>query len=62
MLRVNDNGIGLPQDIDFHKTDTLGIQLINNLVKQIDGTIELNKTGGTSFTIRFQELKYKERI
>ena len=61
-LIVSDNGIGLPQDIDFRKTDTLGLQLITSLVKQIDGTIKLDRTNGTSFTVKFQELKYKDRM
>ena len=62
MLRVSDNGIGLSKEIDFSKAETLGLQLINSLVKQIDGSIKLDKTNGTSFTVQFQELKYKDRI
>jgi two-component sensor histidine kinase len=33
-LRVSDNGIGLPQKIDFLKADTLGLQLITSLVNR----------------------------
>ena len=62
MLMVCDNGVGLSDDLDFRKTESLGLQLVNNLVNQIDGTIELDKANGTKFTIRFQELKYKDRI
>ncbi len=58
---VGDNGIGFPEDIDFKKTDSLGLQLVNNLVSQIDGEIELNKSHGTEYKIIFKELKYKER-
>ena len=58
---VGDTGIGFPEDIDFKKTDSLGLQLVNNLVNQIDGEIELNKNHGTEFKIIFKELKYKER-
>jgi two-component sensor histidine kinase len=61
-LSVSDNGIGLPEDFNFTNTDSLGLLLINNLVKQLDGTIELDKNGGTTFKIIFKELKYKERI
>ncbi len=59
---VGDTGIGFPEDLDFKKTDSLGLQLVNNLVSQIDGEIELNKNHGTEFKIIFNELKYKERI
>jgi len=62
MLRLSDNGIGLPDEIDFRKTESLGLQLVTNLVKQIDGTIELDKSQGTAFTVKFKELKYKDRI
>lgn len=62
MLRVSDNGIGLPKNVNFRETSSLGLQLINSLVKQIEGTIELDQISGTSFTIQFQELKYDDRI
>ena len=59
---VGDNGKGFPKDIDFRNTDSLGLQLINNLVNQIDGQITLNNDNGTEFKILFPELIYKERI
>jgi len=62
ILKVSDNGIGLPEDVDFREASSLGLQLITSLVKQIEGTIELDENQGTSFTIKFQELKYKDRI
>jgi two-component sensor histidine kinase len=62
ILTVSDNGVGFPEDIDFKNTDTLGLQLVNTLVGQLDGTIELNEDEGTEFTITFQELHYKNRI
>ena len=61
-LIIGDNGIGFPSNIDFKRTDSLGLQLVNNLVGQIEGEIELNKRSGTEFKIVFNELKYKSRI
>ncbi|WP_286244365.1 MASE3 domain-containing protein [Methanobacterium ferruginis] len=61
-LTINDNGIGFPDDLDFKNTNSLGLQLVNNLINQIDGDIQLNKTHGTEFIITFKELKYTERI
>ncbi|MCE8428361.1 MAG: hypothetical protein J5U19_08250 [Candidatus Methanoperedens sp.] len=52
---ISDNGIGFPEDIDFRKTTTLGLQLVTSLVGQLDGTIELDKRGGTEFKIEFKE-------
>ena len=55
---VKDNGNGFPQNINFKKTETLGLQLVNALAEQIKGSVnmETKKTTGTSFTINF---KYK---
>ena len=53
-LVVSDNGISLPEGMDFRKTESLGLQLVNLLVeKQLKGSIELNMTGGTEFRIKF---------
>lgn len=52
-LIVADKGIGFPDDIDFRNTETLGMQLVDALVKQLDGTIELDRREGTKFTILF---------
>jgi PAS domain S-box-containing protein len=60
-LIVSDNGIGFPEKADFRNTETLGLKLVISLISQLDGTIELNRTGGSTFTIRFSELLYKER-
>lgn len=56
ILNVRDDGIGFPQDLDLENTGTLGMQLITSLTEQIDGEMELNKTNGTDFKIKFKEL------
>jgi len=60
-LIVSDNGIGFPEQIDFRNTETLGLKLVISLTSQLDGEVELNRTGGSTVTIRFSELLYKER-
>ena len=54
-LIIADNGRGFPEEIDFRNTDSLGLQLINILVEQIDGSIELNRNAGTEFKIKFRK-------
>lgn len=54
-LSVKDNGKGFPADIDFRNTSTLGLQLVNTLVGQIDGQIEMEGTKGTLFSITFKD-------
>jgi PAS domain S-box-containing protein len=55
LLTVSDNGVGLPPDLDFRNTQSLGLQLVNLLTEQLQGTITLDRSGGTSFTIAFGE-------
>lgn len=52
-LVISDNGVGIPEDIDFSNTKSLGIQLVNDLVRQIDGHMDLKRERGTSFQITF---------
>jgi PAS domain S-box-containing protein len=61
-LIIKDDGIGFPENIDFKNTNSLGLQLVNSLVDQINGTIELNRSSGTEFKIIFEQLEYKNRI
>jgi PAS domain S-box-containing protein len=57
VLTYSDNGIGLPGDIDFKNTETLGMRLIKALVDELDGEIEVERTEGTTFKIEFSELR-----
>ena len=58
MLVVSDNGKGLPENIDFANNNTLGLQLVNSLVNQLDGIIELSRTNGTKYKVIFSKLGY----
>ncbi|MBN2620587.1 PAS domain S-box protein, partial [candidate division WOR-3 bacterium] len=53
-LCVSDNGIGIPETIDTATSSTLGLQLVHALVEQLNGTITIDRTEGTSFTITFK--------
>jgi two-component sensor histidine kinase len=62
-LTAQDNGVGIPEDLDIAKTKSLGLQLISSLAEhQLQGKLTLHRTGGTAFNIIFKELKYKKRI
>ena len=56
LLRVADDGAGLPEGVDYEKTDSLGLKLVVSLVRQLRGKIELLREGGTTYEIRFAEL------
>ena len=42
-LVVSDNGVGLPEDFDIEKDGGLGLELVQMLTEQIDGTLEIIK-------------------
>jgi PAS domain S-box-containing protein len=52
-LVVRDNGVGLPPGFDYRKSESLGLQLVTDLVDQLDGSIELKRKKGTAFIITF---------
>jgi PAS domain S-box-containing protein len=55
-LVVADNGRGLPDSLDFRATPSLGLKLVCTLTEQLNGTLQLDRTGGTTFRVRFQEI------
>ena len=59
-LVISDDGVGLPEDLDFRKAKSLGLHLVNSLIEQLDGTIELDRSHGSKFTIQFKEPKYSK--
>lgn len=52
-LTVVDNGVGFPDHLDYRETKSLGMQLVNDLVSQLAGTIELTRKEGTAFKVIF---------
>ena len=61
-LIVWDDGVGLPSDINIDSPRTLGLRIVKSLTDQIDGTLELDRSKGTKFIIKFHELQYKNRL
>lgn len=62
LLTIADNGVGLDENLNIESTKTLGLRLMNSLVRQISGSIELKRDHGTQFEIRFKEAEYEDRI
>ncbi len=48
-ITVSDNGIGMPSEIDWKNTPSLGLRLVSSLIRQLKGTVELDRTEGTKF-------------
>jgi two-component sensor histidine kinase len=57
VLRIGDNGVGYPESITHKSTKSLGLKLIYNLSRQLQGSVirDLSKEG-TNYIIRFHEL------
>ena len=52
-LLVKDNGVGLPPGVDIENPDTLGMQLVYDLVAQIGGKIDIDSCDGAAFQVTF---------
>jgi two-component sensor histidine kinase len=53
-LRVRDNGVGLPADLDWRQFPSLGLRLVQMLAKQMRGTVQTGSGPGTEFQINFK--------
>lgn len=52
-LAIGDDGVGFPKDFSIEDSETLGIQLIDSLVDQLDGSLEIKNENGVKFKIVF---------
>lgn len=52
-LRVSDSGIGLPADFANRKDQTLGLQLVADLVQQMQGRLVVEPPPGAGFSVVF---------
>jgi len=55
-LSISDNGVGMPEGLDFRNAESLGLDLVNALVEQLKGEIELSREKGTEFMITFKQI------
>jgi PAS domain S-box-containing protein len=54
LLRVVDDGRGMPPDVDPLRSRSLGLQLVTNLARQLHADFTRDDVGrGTSFSLRF---------
>ncbi len=53
VLRVSDNGVGLPASLQIEQAESVGLTLINTLTRQLAGTLTIKREHGTQFEIRF---------
>ncbi len=56
-ISVKDNGVGLPSNINVEQTETLGLQLVSTLARQLRAEIDVVREGGTEFRLHFTEAR-----
>jgi PAS domain S-box-containing protein len=60
ILKVSDTGVGFPNELDFKNSNSFGLRLVNTLVEQLGGEINLQRgEGGTKFNISFEKSSSK---
>ncbi len=55
ILIVQDNGVGLPKELNIQESKSLGLRLVSMLTKQLHGKLDVDRKKGTQFTIKFKE-------
>ena len=60
VLAVQDNGIGLPQEVELVRPPTLGFDIVKSLLQQIGGRMAVVRVGGTKVTIECWQMQSGE--
>jgi two-component sensor histidine kinase/PAS domain-containing protein len=62
ILTIKDNGIGIPLNFKNLNPQSLGLELVKLMVKQLNGRMAIDGTAGTTITITFPEPSMIEEI
>ncbi len=54
-MSVSDQGAGLPSEVDPFEPKTLGLQIVNVLVQQLDGELKVAGPPGAMFAVLFRQ-------
>ena len=61
LLSVEDDGVGLPAGFDWDQAGSLGLRMVRDLARQIRGTLEIRRNGGTTFVLSFPVPKRRHK-
>ena len=56
-LRISDNGVGLPTEFDLAGTDSLGLKLVSDLTRQLQGRLVIGPGPGATFILVFNPVR-----
>jgi len=54
-ISIQDDGTGIPDSITLEGHDGFGLQLVNALARQLDGTIRIERDNGTRIVLEFSK-------
>lgn len=58
LLNIGDDGIGFPETVTHKNSNSLGLKLINNLVRQLQGSIKRDfSKKGTHYIVKFKSIQ-----
>ncbi|WP_232074265.1 sensor histidine kinase [Spirosoma aureum] len=57
LLNISDNGVGLPAGFDLFEHNSLGLELMQGLARQLNGTFTIENNKGVHILVRFNMLK-----
>jgi len=60
ILKISDNGKGIPKDFDVENSDSLGLRLVNNLTTQLNGKVDYYNNNGTIVKLVFPNPNHKK--
>jgi two-component system, sensor histidine kinase PdtaS len=57
VLFIGDDGVGMPENLNYQNSNSLGLLLINKLALQLQGSVSMDLTRkGTNYMIHFQQI------
>jgi len=54
-LEISDDGVGLPENLNFGQSQTFGMQLMGLLKDQLGAQLELDRSSGTRYIIKIEQ-------
>jgi PAS domain S-box-containing protein len=51
---VQDDGVGMPESVDFDSSTGFGLSLVRLLARQLEGSLKLERGGGTRIALEFE--------
>ena len=55
-LIISDNGVGIPEKYDSSESSGMGLKLVRAMVKQLNGTLDIHSTDGTTITLHLPRI------